>query len=148
MKKYLVRMAAAGRTESTITNCRRVLGYFREYLRARGLEEDIRKVETHLLSQYRKHVLSKEEWSMNYRIEMLHTVFNLFHDLTNEGVLFIDPASGVKLPRISRRRLPVYLGCRELEKLLSSSLANTPAGLRDRAVLETLYSTGIRAAEC
>lgn len=147
IRKYLVFLEAEGRAESTVADCRRKLGYFRQYLRARSAEDDTRKVDRKLLVEYRKHVLSKEEWSFNNRLEVLHTVLNFFHHLANQGILLMNPAAAIKLPRMSRNRLPGYLTAAEVEELLEKTDPNTPEGLRDRAVLETLYSTGMRSGE-
>ena len=57
-----------------------------------------------------------------------------------------DPTSGLTSPRLPRR-LPEFLYPQEVEKLLSAPPKDTPLGLRDRAILEVLYSTGLRVSE-
>lgn len=70
-----------------------------------------------------------------------------FHYLTEMGMMIVDPTSRVQLPRV-RRALPrVILSLNEVERLLSQPDDSTPVGLRDRAILELLYSTGIRNSE-
>jgi len=56
-----------------------------------------------------------------------------------------DPTVGIRAPR-ARGRLPTFLYPEEIHELLSAP-ADTPLGLRDRALLEMLYATGLRAAE-
>ena len=57
-----------------------------------------------------------------------------------------DPSINLESPKISRS-LPGYLRIEEVERLLIQPDAKTPTGLRDRAMLEVLYSTGLRVSE-
>jgi len=66
--------------------------------------------------------------------------------LVRSGALVRGPAEGVTRPRLPRH-LPQVLSRAELQSLLVAPPADTPLGLRDRALLELLYATGLRAAE-
>jgi site-specific recombinase XerD len=57
-----------------------------------------------------------------------------------------DPAAGLGVPR-GPRRLPVVLKPRQVDRLLAGPRPSDPVGLRDRAILELLYATGIRVGE-
>ena len=57
-----------------------------------------------------------------------------------------DPTANLESPKI-RRSLPGYLRLEEVEKLLELPDQKTALGLRDRAMLEVLYSTGLRVSE-
>ena len=57
-----------------------------------------------------------------------------------------DPTANLESPKI-RRSLPGYLRLEEVERLLEQPDAKTAFGLRDRAMLEVLYSTGLRVSE-
>ena len=57
-----------------------------------------------------------------------------------------NPAAAVTEPRI-RKRLPKDLSLRDVEKLLDQPDTRLPAGLRDRALIELLYATGMRVSE-
>lgn len=63
-----------------------------------------------------------------------------------EGLAATNPAKALRTPRVGRH-LPHFLSTDQLGKLLEAPPANTPAGLRDRAMLETMYSAGLRVAE-
>lgn len=63
-----------------------------------------------------------------------------------EGFLPEDPSANIEAPRF-RQKLPTYLSLAEVEKLLAQPQVNTPDGLRDRAMIEILYSTGLRVSE-
>ncbi|MHB9003535.1 MAG: site-specific tyrosine recombinase XerD [Coriobacteriia bacterium] len=70
-----------------------------------------------------------------------------FHKfLVREGVTENHPTARVPLPKVPDR-LPDVIGIDDAERLLSQPFASTPAGLRDRAILETLYGCGIRVSE-
>lgn len=69
-----------------------------------------------------------------------------FRYLERRGVVRCDPAAELATPRMERR-LPVVLKEREVAALLAGPVAGDPVGLRDRAVLELLYATGMRVGE-
>jgi integrase/recombinase XerC len=66
--------------------------------------------------------------------------------LCRQGLLQANPADGLRGPR-QDRKLPHFLGEEELGRLLETPPTDTLLGLRDRAILETLYSAGLRVAE-
>lgn len=63
-----------------------------------------------------------------------------------EGWCQTNPAKPLRNPRRSRK-LPHFLGSDELNRLLLAPPAREPLGLRDRAILETLYTAGLRVSE-
>ncbi len=63
-----------------------------------------------------------------------------------EGWADTNPAKALRNPR-KAKKLPHFLSTDEIAKLLSAPPANNPMGLRDRALLETLYSAGLRVSE-
>jgi integrase/recombinase XerC len=66
--------------------------------------------------------------------------------LCRQGTLQSNPAEGLRGPR-QDKKLPNFLGPDDLTKLLATPPADTPLGCRDRAILETLYSAGVRVSE-
>lgn len=68
------------------------------------------------------------------------------HFLVREGVVGINPFSAVSSPKVPKH-LPTSLSIAETVALLSAPDATTPQGLRDRAILEVLYSGGLRVSE-
>jgi integrase/recombinase XerD len=63
-----------------------------------------------------------------------------------EGTVDTDPTENLESPKV-RSSLPTYLRVEEIDKLLQAPNLATPIGLRDRAMLEVLYSTGLRVSE-
>lgn len=91
-------------------------------------------------------VLSSEKQAARSQARRLVAVRGLFKFLCRERYLEQDPTATVELPRLSRR-LPAYLSIEEVDRLLLAPDRSTPPGLRDAAMLETLYATGLRVSE-
>jgi integrase/recombinase XerD len=71
---------------------------------------------------------------------------SFYRHLRREQILEHDPAADLRAPR-SRARLPKVLSRDEVARLLEQPRGATPAALRDRALLETMYACGLRASE-
>lgn len=71
---------------------------------------------------------------------------NFFRFAVAEGALSADPTLNMESPK-ARRTLPTYLRMEDVDRLLNQPDPSTPQGLRDRAILEVLYSTGLRVSE-
>jgi integrase/recombinase XerD len=76
----------------------------------------------------------------------LVSIRNLFRFALAEGALSADPTLNLESPKV-RRSLPSYLRMEDVDRLLNQPDPSTPQGLRDRAILEVLYSTGLRVSE-
>jgi integrase/recombinase XerC len=66
--------------------------------------------------------------------------------LCRQGVITANPADGLRAPR-QDRKLPHFLSEEQLRQLLEAPPADSPLGVRDRSILETLYSAGLRVSE-
>ena len=80
------------------------------------------------------------------RARRLVAVKAFYRYLRGEGIIPSDPAANLEGARLSRV-LPRTLSRDEVEALLAAPDVSTPQGLRDKALLETFYSTGLRASE-
>jgi integrase/recombinase XerD len=76
----------------------------------------------------------------------LATLRNFFRFAQMQELISTDPSINLESPKI-RRSLPGYLRLEEIERLLEQPDSTTALGLRDRAMLEVLYSTGLRVSE-
>ncbi len=81
--------------------------------------------------------------SVARRLASLRTFYKFAQ---REGLAASNPAKPLRNPRRDRN-LPHFLSSDELGKLLDAPPAATPLGLRDRAILETMYSAGLRVSE-
>lgn len=77
------------------------------------------------------------------RLACLRTFFRY---CLREGLVPSNPAKALRTPRAGRK-LPHFLTAQQAAHLLETPPANRPMGLRDRAILETIYSAGLRVAE-
>lgn len=77
---------------------------------------------------------------------LLSTLRRFYRYLVREGRLTVDPTALIDLPKLNRS-LPKSLTEEQVEKLLAAPDVATSLGLRDRAMLETLYATGLRVSE-
>ena len=71
---------------------------------------------------------------------------SFFTFCVREGLCETNPAKALRTPRAGRK-LPHFLTTEQIGQLLEAPAANTPDGLRDRAILETTYSAGLRVSE-
>jgi integrase/recombinase XerD len=71
---------------------------------------------------------------------------NLFRFALTEEVISVDPALNLESPKY-RKSLPTFLRTDEVDQLLAQPDENTRHGLRDKALIELLYSTGLRVSE-
>jgi integrase/recombinase XerD len=76
----------------------------------------------------------------------LSALRSFFRCLADEGMIEHDPTDDVESPK-SWRTLPEVLSVEEVEALLAQPDVTTPLGLRDRAMLELMYASGLRLAE-
>jgi len=74
------------------------------------------------------------------------TLRNFYTFLLQEGAIASDPTSLLASPR-QWQNLPKYLNKQEVDKLVTAPDPTKPTGLRDRAMLEFLYATGLRVSE-
>jgi len=71
---------------------------------------------------------------------------SFYRHLRRDGLIEADPTAGMSSPRRARK-LPQVLTRGEVERLLRQPLGSEPAALRDRALLELMYASGLRASE-
>jgi integrase/recombinase XerC len=76
----------------------------------------------------------------------LATLRSFYKFLVRRGHLGANPVASIRTPK-QDKRLPKYLEVEQIEKLLSNCDVSTLLGARDRAILETLYTTGMRVSE-
>jgi tyrosine recombinase XerC len=90
--------------------------------------------------------LSTERQARRTIARRLSCLRSFFRFLCREGTLDYNPAQAIASPRLEKR-LPSFLDERQTVRLLEAPARTTWRGLRDRAILETLYSTGMRVSE-
>jgi len=91
-------------------------------------------------------VLHREGLSVRSQARLLSAVRTAYRFLLDEGLCDSDPTADIDMPRMSRK-LPELLSIEEIDVLLAQPPGDTPRGLRDRAMLEVLYASGLRVSE-
>jgi integrase/recombinase XerD len=132
-----------GLASNTLSAYRRDLAKFDDFAKKRKLQLTAVKRDDlvdFLASLYRQKLESKTV------ARHLVTLRNFFRHAQVQDLISEDPSAHLESPKI-RRSLPGYLRLEEVEKLLQLPDQATPLGLRDRAMLEVLYSTGLRVSE-
>ncbi len=86
------------------------------------------------------------DYSRSTMARRLACLRSFFRWCCREKLAATNPAKALRTPRAGRR-LPHFLSTEQVAQLLEAPPANQPLGLRDRAILETLYSAGLRVAE-
>ncbi|GAB4368316.1 MAG: site-specific tyrosine recombinase XerD [Deltaproteobacteria bacterium] len=90
--------------------------------------------------------LREEGLSARSIARQVSTLRSFFRYLVRERVLSASPVETVRGPKIGRP-LPAYLTPSEVERLLSAPDTRTPEGMRDKAMLDLMYASGLRASE-
>jgi len=107
---------------------------------------DLRQVTRQDIRDYQAQV-KQEAIGRETQATRIRAVKRLFNHLVDRAVILLDPTEGIQ--EVSRKEtLPrPILSRREIDKLLSAPNTSLPLGIRDRALLEVLYATGIRVGE-
>jgi integrase/recombinase XerD len=148
---YLEWLEVRGYTEDTVEHRAQVLNYFATWCEERGLVRSS-EVTRPILQRYQRWMFYYRKKngqplgiSTQYTRQMVVTVF--FKWLTRNNYLLYNPASELELPRTEKRLPKSILTIEEVEKVLAQPDLRDPIGVRDRAIMEVLYSTGIRRKE-
>jgi len=110
-----------------------------------GVRKDPGKVGPMLLRRFLAR-LRREGYATTTIARKLASLRSFYKFLCREAIVETNPIAAVRTPRL-RRGLPHFLSTREVRALLETPDAGTQAGKRDRAILETLYSSGLRVSE-
>lgn len=132
-----------GLSPNTVEAYRRDLQKFLHYCRNRKLEPA--RVERSHLVEFLGQLYQR---GLDARSVARHlvSVRSFYRYLQQEEIAAADPTLNLEAPKVWRR-LPGYLTLDEVERLLAQPDRSTPAGLRDAAMLELLYATGLRVSE-
>ena len=122
--------------------CRAVLWAFGGFLLSRGVESLLEVRKAHV-DEYRATLADQAPATRDVKAAILKSFFDWLH---NREMILIHPAAHIRTPH-PKPLYPVPLTRREVDRLLRAPDPDTVLGLRDRAMLETLYATGMRLGE-
>lgn len=144
-KNWLKSLERKNYRPATLESYHYALGRFFHYLAVEENIDDVRAVTKKTITHYQRWV--KERYAPHSQHNYLNVVKNWMEHLEKQGELFLNPCLGMTLPKIGNRLPRKILSQREVLRLLKSPDLSTPEGLRDKAILETFYSTGLRLGE-
>lgn len=150
-KQYLLGLRVRGYSDRTLVNQESYLRLFAEWADLRSLVYP-QEVTRPVLEKYQRHLYHLRQktgrpLSFRAQVARLIPIRRLFAWLTRQNVLLANPASELDLPRKERRLPRAVLTAAEAERVLAQPDVADLAGLRDRAILELLYATGVRRME-
>lgn len=131
-------------SESTVSSYQRDLRKLDEYLKEHGIE-DLHNVTETSLNSYILH-LEKQGFSTATVSRNVASMKAFFHYACRQHQIEMDPTEAVKAPHIEKK-MPEILSVEETVRLLEQPGGASPKQLRDKAMLELLYATGLRVTE-
>jgi len=151
LEKHLADLQVKNYSEYTIRNRRVHIAMFLEWCKDRGISEPVEVTRT-VLESYQRHVFhyrkkNGEPLSFTGQHARIVPLRVWFKWMARQHHVLHNPASELVLPRMVHRLPRAVLSAQEAERVLMLPDIHDPLGLRDRAILETLYSTGMRRLE-
>ena len=151
MEKHLEALRVLNYSEYTVKNRRVHLGFFLAWCHDRGITGPT-EVTRPILEHYQRylfHYRQKNGNPLSFRSQhtRLVPIRVWFRWLARQHHILHNPASELELPRLEHRLPKSVLSVAEIEQVLAQPDIRDPLGLRDRALMETLYSTGMRRRE-
>lgn len=134
-----------GYSENTQAAYRNDLSQFYAYVEPRVSAWD--KVDQNTILDYIMFMKAEQEYASSTVARKVAAIKSFFHYLADRGVIEDDPTATLDSPKV-RKRLPKAISQDDMERLLGEpARKDTPKALRDRALLEVLYATGLRVTE-
>ncbi|SHH30907.1 tyrosine recombinase XerD subunit [Thermosyntropha lipolytica DSM 11003] len=134
-----------GLSPNSVAAYNRDLEKFYAFLQEKGMNNKIEDIG-------RDDILEFLAWQLNHG--MAHTsvarslscLKSFYKFLQMEGYIEKNPVLNLETPKV-KRKLPAVLSVEEIEKIMQQPNVLTPLGIRDRAMLELMYGTGVRVSE-
>jgi integrase/recombinase XerD len=133
-----------GLSDNTLEAYGRDLAQLANHLEKQGVQSVDQVRRNHVLSHLV--LLSQAKLGVRSQARHLVSIRQLFRFLIKEKLLKDDPVAEIEMPR-PMRSLPTFLDLDEVERLLAAPDTGIPRGIRDRAMIELLYATGLRVSE-
>ena len=142
---------ASGLAEQTALIRKMALDFFIRWCDGRDID-DVTRITTNVLEEYQGYLfqyrkLNGRPLAMSTQVTRLNPLKAFFKWLARTRQIVSNPALDLIIPRVPRRLPGRVLTITEVDRILSQPDLGTLGGVRDRAILEVLYSTGIRRME-
>lgn len=151
LAKYLEWRTVHHYSPHTVASEEQNLGTFIIWVNERGVSRPS-EVTQPILERYQRHLFYRRKTdgaplSVTAQKRAVLAIKNFFRWLVRQHYLLYNPASELELPRVEYRLPKAVLSIDEVEQVLGRPNAGEELGLRDRAILELFYATGIRRSE-
>ena len=151
LRRYLEALGVRNYSPRTIETREVYLRYFIAWCDERSLWKP-QQIDRAILERYQRHLFyyrkaDGEPLTTRSQHTRIVPLRHWFRWMTRQGHLRYNPAADLELPRLEKRLPKAILSAKEAEAVLAVPDIGNAAGLRDRAILETFYSTGIRRLE-
>lgn len=151
LKEHLEWLLINNYAEDTAEQARWSIADFIRWAEQRGIEHPM-EVTRPILESYQRYLYyyrraNGQPLTFRTQFARLSPVRRWFRWLVRNNHILHNPASDLDLPRIEKRIPRTILTADEVERVMVVPDIGTPVGLRDRALLETFYSTGVRRTE-
>ena len=151
LSEHLGSLAARNYSPATMSGRRRGVMRFAAWCAERGVSRP-QEVTRAMVERYQRHLFlarkpDGQALAFHTQAELLVEVKGFFKWAAKANHVLYNPASELEMPRLPKR-LPRYVLARtEIDTILERCALSGEIGVRDRAILETFYSTGVRRAE-
>lgn len=152
LARFVEAMTAWNWSKRTIPSYEQNLRIFFDWLDTETGIRSLAEITPELMGSYQVALLSTEtrrggHLASSTQHTRLTVLKSFFRYLVRDGKLLTNPAAGLQLPK-KRHHLPqAHLTAKEAIRLIEGMETKTPVGLRNRAIVEVFYATGIRNAE-
>ncbi len=132
------------KSENTIMSYRRDLKQLSAWLEGQGINE-VSRINTTMINSYLMYLgqIGKSTPTIS---RVLASTKAFFSYEKNKGNISEDPAAGIKSPKVEKK-IPTVLTIEEVDSFLKATEGTSIKSIRDRAMLELMYATGIRVTE-
>ncbi len=151
MHEHLNALRVRGYSEHTVESRTDYIGFFLEWAYEHGLREAV-EITRPVLERYQRYLFyyrKKNGEPLTFRSQQSRLVplRVWFKWMTRQNYILHNPASEIELPRLGRVLPKNILSIPEVEQVMLQPRVAEPLGLRDRAILEVIYATGMRRLE-
>ena len=151
LERFLEWMRVHNYSEQTIEVREKFIGYFINWCDNRSITKP-GEVTKPILERYQRHLYlhrkkNGKPLTFQSQLARLVPIRAYFKWLSRNNYILYNPAADIELPKTEKRLPKHVLTPSEVEKVLNQTAVGNPVGIRDRAIMETFYSTGMRRAE-
>jgi len=153
IEKYLKYLKEKARSNGTIKNKKTILYRFSTYIKQKYNISNIKEINENHIIDYVRYIKEdylterKERLTEESIYKEIKAVKIFFDYLEREEEIFISPARKLNYPAPKKRIVENVISEEEVRRLINRIPANTYIGIRDRAIIEILYGSGLRSSE-